>query len=245
MRTVLRTTAMTPHRLLRRLLPTALVVGATVFGACTAFAAEALPAPAMAAIQQLIERQTAGLPGKATVSAALPGNSALPACDTFDAFLPTGTAARGRVSVGLRCRTGAQWTRFIPAYVKVEGTYYVAARTLEPGDALGLADLKQESGDLAGLPRTIITSSNELVGVRATGRIAAGAPLRKEMLRAATVIQQGQSVQVVAQGAGFTVSIEAKALSQAAVGAVARAKTLDGRLVTGVADEDGQIVLSQ
>ena len=50
---------------------------------------------------------------------------------------------------------------------------------------------------------------------------------------------------MVAQGAGFTVSTEARALAQAAAGGVARARTLDGRMVTGVADEDGQIVLSQ
>ena len=57
------------------------------------------------------------------------------------------------------------------------------------------------------------------------------------------VIQQGQVVQLVAQGQGFTISTEGKAMTQAAVGAVVRAKTQDGRLLTGVADEDGQIEL--
>ena len=236
---------MTPRPLLRRLLPATLGLLATVLGTGGASAAEPLTGPAMAAIERLIERQTAGLPGKATVTAALPGTAELPACDAFDAFLPTGAAARGRLSIGLRCRTGAAWTRFVPAYVKVEGTYYVATRTIEPGDAIGLADLGAQTGDLAALPRSVVTNGSELAGVRATGRIAAGAPLRRELLRAPTVIQQGQSVQVVAQGAGFTVSTEARALTQAAAGGVARAKTLDGRMVTGVADEDGQIVLSQ
>lgn len=239
---------MTPSPLFRRLLCPAFAALAAVLGAGGAFAASAaepLPAGAMAAIEKLIERQTAGLPGKAAVTASLPGASALPACDTFDAFLPTGTAARGRMTIGLRCRTGGTWTRFVPAYVKVEGTYYVATRTIEPGDTLGRGDLTPQTGDLAALPRSVVTSDAELVGVRATARIAAGAPLRKDLLRAPAVIQQGQTVQVVAQGAGFTVSTEARALTQAAAGGVARAKTLDGRMVTGVADEDGQIVLSQ
>lgn len=245
MRTVIRPNAMTPRHLLRRSLPATLAALATVLGAGAACAAQALPAPAMAAIERLIERQTTGLPGKATVTATLPGTAVLPACDSFDAFLPSGAAARGRLSVGLRCRAGGTWTRFVPAYVTVVGTYYVATRTIEPGDAFGLADLTPQTGDLAALPRSIITSDSDLVGVRATGRIAAGAPLRRELLRAPTVIQQGQSVQVVAQGAGFTISTEARALAHAAIGGVVRAKTLDGRMVTGVADEDGQIVLSQ
>ncbi|MGJ7491574.1 flagellar basal body P-ring formation chaperone FlgA [Variovorax sp. ZT4R33] len=236
---------MTPCHLLRRSLPALLAALAPLLGPTAAGATEALPAAAMAAIEQLVARQTSGMPGKASVSANLPGTGTLPACDAYDAFLPTGAAPRGRVSVGLRCRTGAPWTRFVPAYVKVEGSYYVASRTIEPGDSLGPADLTQQTGDLAALPRSVVTHGGELLGVRATGRIAAGAPLRKELLRAPTVIQQGQTVQVVAQGAGFTVSTEARALAQAAAGGVARAKTLDGRMVTGVADEDGQIVLSQ
>jgi flagella basal body P-ring formation protein FlgA len=236
---------MTPPLSFCRLLCAAFAALTVVLGTGAASAAEPLPAAAMAAIDKLIERQTAGLPGKATVTASLPGTGTLPACDAFDAFLPTGTATRGRMTVGLRCRTGGTWTRFVPAYVKVEGTYYVATRTIEPGDALGLGDMTPQTGDLAALPRSVVTSDSDLVGVRATARIAAGAPLRKELLRAPTVIQQGQTVQVVAQGSGFTVSTEARALTQAAAGGVARAKTLDGRMVTGVADEDGQIVLAQ
>lgn len=236
---------MTPRSSSCHALYAAVAALSAVLGTGAASAAEPLPAPAMAAIEKLVERQTAGLPGKASVTATLPGTAALPACDTFDAFLPTGTPARGRTTVGLRCRTGGTWTRFVPAYVKVEGTYYVASRTIEPGDALGLGDMTPQTGDLAALPRSVVTSDAELAGVRATARIAAGAPLRKELLRAPAVIQQGQTVQVVAQGSGFTVSTEARALTQAAAGGVARAKTLDGRMVTGVAGEDGQIVLAQ
>jgi hypothetical protein len=59
-------------------------------------------------------------------------------------------------------------------------------------------------------------------------RIAPGAPLRKELVRGVTVIQQGQAVKVVAQGQGFVVSTEAKALSGATVGAVVQAKTRTG-----------------
>ena len=64
-------------------------------------------------------------------------------------------------------------------------------------------------------------------------------------MRGVVVIQQGQTVQVVAEGPGFTVSTEGKAMTRAEVGATVQAKTRDGRLVSGVADEDGQIRLSQ
>ncbi|WP_390350032.1 flagellar basal body P-ring formation chaperone FlgA [Variovorax boronicumulans] len=82
-------------------------------------------------------------------------------------------------------------------------------------------------------------------GVVSANRVAPGAPIRKELLRGVAVIQQGQAVKVVAQGPGFVVSTEAKALSGAAVGAVVQARTLDGRVIRGVADEEGQVRLVQ
>lgn len=202
-----------------------------------------LPDGARAAIEGLLQKQTRGMPGKVTFSTKAPGT--LPPCDDYEAFLPNGTTPRGRISVGLRCRGDKPWTRFVPAQVAVEGSYYVAARAIEAGQAVDAADVVERSGDLGDLPRSVITEASDLQGVVASNRIAAGAPLRKESMRGMVVIQQGQTVQLVAQGAGFTISTEGKALTRAEVGATVQAKTRDGRLLTGVASEDGQIRLAQ
>jgi flagella basal body P-ring formation protein FlgA len=64
-------------------------------------------------------------------------------------------------------------------------------------------------------------------------------------VRGVVVIRQGQTVQVIAEGPGFTVSTEARAMTRAEAGATVQAKTRDGRLVSGVADEEGQVRLAQ
>ena len=225
-------------RLLRIALP-ALVAMAGAAGA----AAQPLPEAARAAIEGLLQRQSNGLPGKLSVSTK--ATSALPPCDDYEAFLPNGATPRGRISIGLRCRGDKPWTRFVPAQVAIEGRYYVAARAIEAGQTLGEADIAERSGDLGDLPRSVVTEASALQGVVATQRIAAGAPLRKESMRGVVAIRQGQTVQLVAQGPGFTISTEGKALTRAEVGATVQAKTRDGRLLTGVATEDGQIRLSQ
>lgn len=210
-------------------------------------AAEPLPEAVRLAIERLVQVQAAGLPGQLQVRLRGPSGGALPPCEAPQAFLAPGTALRGRVSIGLRCPAAdaAPWTRYVQAYIEVQGRYFVAARAIEAGQALGMADLTERSGDLAALPRSVVTDAAALRGVVAANRIAAGAPLRKELLRGQVVIQQGQLVQVVAQGAGFSVSTEAKAMTRAEVGAPVQAKTRDGRLVSGVADEEGQIRLAQ
>ncbi|WP_431273572.1 flagellar basal body P-ring formation chaperone FlgA [Variovorax ureilyticus] len=226
-------------RLLRIVLPACMAgVGAA------SFAASQLPEEAREAVERYLQAQTAGLPGKAMVTFA-PTAGALPPCSDFEAFMPTGTAPRGRVSIGLRCRGEKPWTRFVSANVAVEGRYFVAARAIEPGMTLGAGDFIERTGDLTALPRSVLTDATALRGVTSAQRIAAGAPLRKEQMRSMIVIQQGQTVQVVAQGAGFTVSTEGKAMTRAEVGAAVQAKTRDGRLVSGIADEEGQIRLAQ
>jgi len=198
-----------------------------------------------AAIAKYLQVQTAGLPGKVSIRLEGRGTEALPPCDAPQAFLPPGARPWGRVSVGVRCQAERPWTRFVQAHVSVEGSYFVAARAIETGRPLGAGDVTERTGDLTRLPRSLITSAAELVGVVAANRIGPGAPLRKESVRGVTVIQQGQAVKLVAQGEGFVVSTEGKALSGAKVGAVVQAKTLDGRLVSGVANEEGQIQLAQ
>src|ERR1700755_2406370 len=64
------------------------------------------PAVAKAAIEKYIQAQSAGLPGKVSVTLAEPGLRALPACDTLEPFMPAGAAPPGRVSVGGRGHRG-------------------------------------------------------------------------------------------------------------------------------------------
>jgi len=209
-------------------------------------AAAPLAGDARAAVDSLLQAQSAGLPGKVSIRVEAPASGPLPACDALEAFLPRGAAVWGRLSVGLRCHSGQKpWTRYVLARVAVEGRYFVAARNIDTGQALGASDFIARDGDLTALPRSVVTDPAELQGLVAANRIAAGAPLRRELMRGVAVIQQGQTIKVVAEGPGYVVSTEARAMTSASAGAAVRARTADGRMVSGVADEEGQIRLPQ
>lgn len=201
------------------------------------------PAPlsgsARPAIEHFLLSQTAGLPGKVGISIDTPMSGALPPCEAPETFLPSGARLWGHVSVGVRCNTNQPWTRYVPAYIAVVGTYYVAARPINAGQALTLADAAVREGDLTTLPSSVIVDPAQLNGVIASNRIASGAPLRRELLRAVAVVQQGQTIKVVTQGAGFVVSTEGKAMTNAAVGAIVQVKMQGGQLLSGVVRQDG------
>jgi flagella basal body P-ring formation protein FlgA len=194
-----------------------------------------------AVIEQFLLAQTAGLPGKISLRIDTPRSGALPPCDAPEPFLPKGAQLRGRVSVGLRCSTGQPWTRYVQAYIAVAGTYYVAARQIEAGQPLMAADTAAREGDITTLPASIVVDKAQLDGMVAVNRIASGAPIRRELLRGISVLQQGQNTKVVARGPGFMISTEGKAMTDAAVGAVVQVKIQGGQRISGIVRADGTV----
>lgn len=203
------------------------------------------PAPLSGSAVRVIERflvnQTAGLPGKVLITLQTPRSGALPPCEEVEPFLPSGARLWGRVSVGVRCNAALPWTRYVQAYVAVMGSYYVATRPIGRGQTLTPADTQLVEGDLTTLPASVIVDPAQLEGVTAWNSIASGAPLRRESLRSPTLVQQGQVLRVVSQGAGFVVSTEGKAMNSAAVGAIVQVRMQGGQLLSGTLRPDGTV----
>ncbi len=205
----------------------------------------ALSGDARSVIEDFLLRQAAGLNGKVTVTVDSPASGALPPCDAMQPFLPQGSAAWGRLSVGVRCAGERPWTRFLAAQVSVQGRYFVAARAIAAGRTLTAEDFAERGGDLTRLPRSVITDPAQLAGMVAANAIAAGVPVRKELLRGTVVVQQGQTVRLLAQGVGFVASTEGKAMGNATTGGTVQVKTADGKLLSGVATGDGQVTVAR
>jgi flagella basal body P-ring formation protein FlgA len=71
-----------------------------------------------------------------------------------------------------------------------------------------------------------------------------GQPIQLSMLRQAWRIKAGQRVLVIANGDGFRVNAEGKALNNAAVAQNARVRMISGQVVSGVVDSDGNILIN-
>lgn len=193
-------------------------------------------------VEQFLHTQAAGLPGNTSISVgAIDPRLSLPACAAPEAFLPAGSRAWGKTTVGVRCTAPASWTVYMPATVRVHGEYVVAAAPLAQGQSISANDLAKTKGDLTTLPAGVVTDAAQAIGRTLSISLPAGAPLRQEVLRAQQAIQQGQMVRVTSSGPGFRVSAEARALNNANDGQVAQARTASGQVVSGVARMGGII----
>ncbi|VXC55563.1 Flagella basal body P-ring formation protein FlgA [Burkholderia sp. 8Y] len=203
----------------------------------TAQDGESIRAAALAFLQQ----QAAGLPGKVDITVTPVFPRGLAPCSALDPFMPTGARLWGRVTVGVRCVGERPWTLYVQARVSINATYYLAARAIAPGEVLASADLIARDGDLTAMPQAVVTDPSQAVGAVALSRVPAGLPLRSDMLRAASSVAIGQTVHVVADGTGFSISADGAAMNNAAPGQQVRVKTAGGQIITGIV-KDSQTV---
>lgn len=201
------------------------------------------PAQVARTAERFLQMQTAGLPGEVRLSVTRPAHLSLPACTALDAFQPKGARLMGRTTVGVKCNAPTAWSIYVPAVVEVIGKYVAAAAPLRQGQALDADMLVVRTGDLGQLPADVVTDPVEAVGHIPVAGLAAGAPLRRELLRAPRVVQQGQRVRLVLDGPGFSLRSEGKALGHASAGERVQVKTDGGRVISGIALADNAVMV--
>lgn len=193
-------------------------------------------------ITEFLETQTIGYPGKVSVHAgAIDPNLKLAQCPDMQVFMPTGSRAWGKTSVGVRCNAPNVWTIYVQATVNVIAQYLVAASPLAQGQTVTEQDMMFESGDLTQLPAGVFTEQSQAIGRTVNISMSAGAVLRQELLKVAPVVQLGQTVMVTSKGNGFSVSAEGLSMAKANEGQVVQVKVASGQIVTGIARNGGQV----
>lgn len=198
------------------------------------------PVPVRLAIEDFLRDQTRGLPGRVSFTVGgLDANNQLATCASFDITLPKGARLWGRSTLAVRCQSGASWTQYVAVQIRIEGDYLVASRPLAGGQVLAESDLGRQQGDLADLPPSILTDPSQAVGRSVAMPIAAGMPIRADLLRQTQVVQAGQPIKVISRGPGFQVSNDGQALNGAAEGQPVRIRLSSGQVVSGIARAGG------
>lgn len=200
------------------------------------------PALVKSAVDGFLRTQVQGLPGEVsyTIGGIDPNNRLLP-CNALEVSMPAGAKAWGRTTVSVHCQEARGWTIFVPIQIRVVTDYLVTAMPLAQGQSVTPGDLTRQRGDLSNLPAGVLTDEREAVGKTASMSIAAGRPLRADMLRQPVVVQQNQTVKVVSRGPGFQVSNEGRALTNGLEGQIVQVRLANGQVVSGVARIGGVV----
>lgn len=190
--------------------------------------------------QAFLRTQATGLPGTIEVAVdAFDTRLNLPACPAPQAFLPNGSRAWGKTTVGIRCTVPAAWTVYVAARVQIMAEYVATAAPLARGQLIDAGDIATLRGDLTLLPAGIITDPAQAIGRTVVRSLPLGMPLREDSLRNQQAMRGGQPVQLVSIGPGFRISSEGRAVGNANAGQLAQARTATGQIVSGIAQLGG------
>ena len=184
-------------------------------------------------------QRLAGFSDDVVVTVRTPPNL-LPHCEA-PTFSMSGAKLWGNVNVLARC---ANEKRYLQVNVQATGNYVVAAAPVSRGGTLGPASVTLKRGRLDQLPPRTVLDISQVQDAVSLRDLAPGQAIQLSMLRQAWRIKAGQRVQVVANGDGFSVNAEGKALNNAAVAQNARVRMLSGQIVSGIVDPDGNILIN-
>lgn len=193
-------------------------------------------------VEQLLQVQTAGLPGAVTVKVgAIDQHMTLAPCPAPQAFLMPGSRAWGKTTVGVRCASPSVWTVYIQAQVSVTADYIASAVPLAQGQTIEANQLVAVKGDLTTLPAGVATDIEQVVGRSVNASLPSGTPMRLDTLRSKPVVLAGQMVRVVSNGNGFSVASEGRAIANAGDGQPVTVRTPGGQQISGVARTGGLV----
>lgn len=155
-------------------------------------------------------------------------------CDKVEPYVPKGMRLWGRSRIGLRCAVGTtHWNVYLPITVKVFGPGLVATSGLTAGSTVTPADVTIGEVDLALDTSGAVLRPALAVGRTLTRALGAGQSVRESDLKARQWFAAGETITLVADGDGFTVSGDAQALNAGIEGQPVRVRTPGGRVLTG------------
>jgi flagella basal body P-ring formation protein FlgA len=147
-----------------------------------------------------------------------------------------GGQMRDRILVELRCPVSGGWHLYVPVRVVGTSVVTIAARAVVAGSVLTDKDVRTERRDIAQLPPGYVDDPTVAVGLTAARPISSGAVITNQFLVAAKAVQRGQSVTLVADAGGMSVSTAGRALTDALINQRVKVQNLSsGKVVEGIA----------
>ena len=149
--------------------------------------------------------------------------------------------AIGRVAVGVRC--GSEVAGYLQVSVRVEGDYIVSRQRIAAGEVIKAPMLELKRGPLERLPKGSVFEMGQIIGRQASRNLGRGMVLTRSHFREPWLVQRNQRVTLQAQGAGFTISRDGKALDNGSLGSNVRVLGNDGKMLNAQVVGQNELLL--
>lgn len=162
-------------------------------------------------------------------------------CKQLEFEMAPGAKLYGNGSVNVRCEAPEPWALYLSYQIKLRGNILVASRPLTSRETLQPGDVAIKETEFSSAPGKFLRSAEQAIGLVMKRPIQAEQPITLDMLSKPLVIHSGQKVRIMVQTPSYTVSQECTAQSNAKAGEIVRCKANNGRMLQGIATDDGTL----
>ena len=185
------------------------------------------------AVERYLTEKLRGRGWQTTISQlAIPQRVSLPkGVRDLEIVAPSSWDGWGAVSMALLVRVNGVMEKNLPLRLTVDARteMVVANRQLLAGTVLTEEDLslqQREVGQAAGLH---VSAIEDVVGMKLRSMVRSGAPVKSNQLQKVPVINNGQLVTIVAESAGFRMTVTGRAKGSGGVGDIIKVENLNSR----------------
>ena len=199
------------------------------------------------AVEQFVQQQLQASNTQANIELGkLETRLYLPQCRQLEAYLPADSRLAGKTRIGVHCLQPIEWSIMVPVTISTNASVVVLVRPVRSGQEISADDLgMRQLGTGETAPAATLISADQAIGKVAVTTLGKGLALRSDMLRAPYIVQQNQTVTLVADGNGFRVSNTGRALGNASKGQPVQVRSSAGQIVRGIAESPGVVAVER
>ena len=163
---------------------------------------------------------------------AIPQRVSLPkGVRDLEIVAPTSWDGWGAVSMALLVRVNGVVEKNLPLRLSVDARteMVVANRQLLAGTVVAEEDLSLEQREVAQAGGLHVSAIQDVVGMKLRSMVRSGAPVKSNQLQKVPVIHNGQLVTIVAESAGFRMTVTGRAKGSGGVGDIIKVENLNSR----------------
>ena len=153
----------------------------------------------------------------------------------LEAFRQNYESRRAVSTVGIRCNDSKPWSLYVPVSVKSFKMVAVLKHAIIRNTVISENDIVLEKRNINRLTSGYFDNPEQLLGKIFSQNLSSGAVLTQHHVKAATAINRGQSVTLIARNSAIEVRMKGVAMSKGAIGERIKVKNTNSqRIIEGV-----------
>lgn len=185
------------------------------------------------AVERYLTEKLRGRGWQTTISQlAIPQRVSLPkGVRDLEIVAPSSWDGWGAVSMALLVRVNGVMEKNLPLRLTVDARteMVVANRQLLAGTVLTEDDLSLQQREVAQAAGLHVSAIEDVVGMKLRSMVRSGAPVKSNQMQKVPVINNGQLVTIVAESAGFRMTVTGRAKGSGGVGDIIKVENLNSR----------------